>query len=606
MNAIDPDNDTLTYGFQGTPPNGASFDPSTARFTWNPNESQSGLTWELRFSVTDGIYNVFQVVDVEVVKPSVGPGTCEDDPGEPNNDPEFASPINTGVYDGLWLCDSAISPIDEDWYSISLATDQTLSVSVEFEHQFGDIDVALYKATDLSTAVALADSATNNEVFTYVTPQLGTYLLRIYGIGQLEFDTPYVLNISTTGLNCTDDGYEPNNAPNAASPMPLNTVVNDAVFCPGDVDWWAVAVSCGAQLAAQVTANDSEGKIVMTAYRDSQPESPAGSTNSSISNSPIIYTAPFDETLYLEVIGDPPESTLNAYTLLAQQTGGASCSDDVLEPNDGKTTATQLSTPSDLISNVSLCCNEDWFFAPVTVGSALLATISYPSTTSANAWIYSLDSDQPLVEAIPDPEGLLLELNPAPFSGNFYIKVEGDPGTTYDIEMIVAESEGCATSKGCDADKVCWKATGICLDNACVDASDCPFGQDMPCEANQCLDGCAYDAECKLGWACKGFDFGRYCGASGSGSTGASCTVFTDCTGPSSCGFPQAGGYCTNYGCANNQMCPGNASCVQYGATTLCANYCTSNSDCRTEDGHTCQPKKLINNLDVNVCLPAI
>ncbi len=172
--------------------------------------------------------------------------------------------------------------------------------------------------------------------------------------------------------------------------------------------------------------------------------------------------------------------------------------------------------------------------------------------------------------------------------------------------MIVAESEGCATSKGCDAEKVCWKATGICLDDYCVDESDCPFGQDMPCEANQCLDGCTYDAECKLGWSCKGFDYGRYCGANGTGSTGDACVTFTDCSGPSACGFLQAGGYCTNYGCSNNQMCPGSASCVQYAGTTLCANHCTSNSDCRTEDGHTCQPKKLINNLDVNVCLPAI
>ena len=210
------------------------------------------------------------------------------------------------------------------------------------------------------------------------------------------------------------------------------------------------------------------------------------------------------------------------------------------------------------------------------------------------------------MEAESDSQGLLLELNPAPFSGNFYIRVEGEPGTTYDLEMIVAESEGCATSKGCDEETICWQATGICLDAYCLDESDCPFGQDMPCEENTCLDGCTYDAECKLGWSCKGFDYGRYCGPNGSAVTGDACSSFADCTGPGACGFKQAGGYCTNYGCSNNQMCPGNASCVQYSETTLCAAQCTSNSDCRTEDGHTCQPKKLINNLDVNVCLPAI
>ena len=606
LSATDPDGDALQFDFEGNLPTGAGFDPTTARFTWTPSDSQAGETWELRFSVTDGIYNIFQVVDVQVLTPSTGPTACEDDPGEPNNDPEFATPINAGSYDDLWLCDTDVSPVDEDWYAISLATEQTLSITLIFTHALGDLDVALYKASDLSAPVALADSATDNEVISYVTPQLGMYLLRVYGIGQLQFDSAYVLELSTSGLSCDDDNYEPNDSSSEASAVTPGVMISDAMYCPGDTDWWSVNLSCGAQLATQITADNSVGTVQLTAYRENQLVDAIGTIDSTGTAGSLFYTAPLSEVVYLEVAGDPPESTLGGYNLLTQISGSATCTDDNKEPNQTKMGATQLSTPTDELNDLSLCCNEDWFFVPVQVGSALLAAITFEPDANVNAWVYALDGDEPLATAETDVQGLLLELNPAPFSGNFYIRIEGDPGTQYDLELIVTESAGCAPSKGCLANEICWKATGICLDDACVDDTDCPFGQDMPCEANQCLDGCTYDSDCKLGWACKGFDYGRYCGPDGNGTTGAACTVFSECDGPGACAFPQAGGYCTNFGCSSNVSCSGAASCVQYNTTTLCAAHCNSNADCRTEDGHTCQPKKLVNNLDVNVCLPAL
>ncbi len=126
----------------------------------------------------------------------------------------------------------------------------------------------------------------------------------------------------------------------------------------------------------------------------------------------------------------------------------------------------------------------------------------------------------------------------------------------------------------------------------------------MPCFEFRCLAGCTYDADCKLGYACKGFAFGAYCGQTGSKAVGEPCFDSSGCAGSSSCYFPEHGGYCTNIGCQSNADCVAPAQCVTYGTTTLCAQPCQSNGDCRAGEGYSCQPKTLPNDIPVTVCLP--
>ncbi|MEK7192151.1 MAG: putative Ig domain-containing protein [Patescibacteria group bacterium] len=64
VNAIDPENDPLTYSAHFLP-SGASFNTGTKIFSWTPNNIQDG-THLIEFSVSDGQYRVSQVVTIIV------------------------------------------------------------------------------------------------------------------------------------------------------------------------------------------------------------------------------------------------------------------------------------------------------------------------------------------------------------------------------------------------------------------------------------------------------------------------------------------------------------------------------------------------------------
>jgi C1A family cysteine protease len=72
LQASDPESGTLTYGVSPLP-QGASFNPSTGLFTWTPTHAQGG-DYSIRFSVSDGIFEDFQIVNISVVQVKKGRG----------------------------------------------------------------------------------------------------------------------------------------------------------------------------------------------------------------------------------------------------------------------------------------------------------------------------------------------------------------------------------------------------------------------------------------------------------------------------------------------------------------------------------------------------
>lgn len=603
--AVD-DNDpaALTFGLEGTPPQGSSFNPSTHTFVWKPLAGQVG-GHTLSFWASDGQYKSYVEVDVTVHPDQPTPGQCGEDVLEPNNSATDASPITVGTYDNLSICDTEVTPVDSDWYAIGLSSAQTLSVSVMFSHAQGDIDVHILAAKDTATVLAKADSSTDNEVLSFAVPSAGTYLIRVFGTGQSEFKSPYSMELSTSGLSCQDDDFEPNDSFVAAKSLSAGSGVPDGFFCPGDLDFYRIPLSCGATLTGTLSFTNGEGDLDLYVYRESDQENEAVKADTGSNTETVFYgEAPRDEDVFLLVTGNPPESTLNGYTLTTQVTGSAACVDDDSEPDNSKNTATQLQTPSGWATDLVTCCSEDWFFIPLAQGDGLLLTVKFNGTPKVSARLMESDGETVLTTGVADFEGLLVELPAAQFSGSHYLVIEGEPGTEYAIDLEVFENSGCTSSKACPDDQICKVAAGQCVSDFCSSESDCPAGQEMPCENFTCLAGCTYDADCKLSHACKGFAFGRYCGKTGSKPTGGSCFTYTACDGGASCQFTDQGGYCTKVGCKSNAECPNEASCIEYPGMTLCAKECSSNDDCRVEDGFSCQFKTLPNGISTTVCLP--
>jgi hypothetical protein len=72
LQASDPESDSLTYSASPLP-QGASLNPSTGLFTWTPTYTQGG-DYSIRFSVSDGIFEDFQVVMIRVAQVKKGRG----------------------------------------------------------------------------------------------------------------------------------------------------------------------------------------------------------------------------------------------------------------------------------------------------------------------------------------------------------------------------------------------------------------------------------------------------------------------------------------------------------------------------------------------------
>lgn len=117
--------------------------------------------------------------------------TCEaipacagsDDPHEPNDRPEDATPSN-GLGDALYAC-----PANDDWYVFLVKAGDRVTVDLSFESNQLDLDLVLF-APNSSEPVAISDGLAGTEQvsFTMAEDGVARVLVTPYGIGQGPYD----------------------------------------------------------------------------------------------------------------------------------------------------------------------------------------------------------------------------------------------------------------------------------------------------------------------------------------------------------------------------------------------------------------------------------
>lgn len=119
-----------------------------------------------------------------------------DDAYDNNDSCAAARAMTAGTYNGLVV--KRYTGGDEDWYSFNLAAGATLTVTLNFTHANGDVDMQLY---DVCGGSVLRSSTGTGNSETFAQPNSGasavTYLLRVY----LANDTrnTYSMTLSTGG-----------------------------------------------------------------------------------------------------------------------------------------------------------------------------------------------------------------------------------------------------------------------------------------------------------------------------------------------------------------------------------------------------------------------
>ncbi len=177
-----------------------------------------------------------------------------DDTMEPNESLGAATPLASGVTQAAIACDAPGPYFNIDWYSLPVQAGQTIDATIEFIDAGGDLTAILYDPSG-STQLDAGVSTTDNETLSYVATATGDYGLLVFGAANEE--NVYDVTMSAT---CTDDGFEPNDTLETATPL-VNGVAVDAHVCAGNSDWYSIPVISGQLVTAVVDFVNADGDL---------------------------------------------------------------------------------------------------------------------------------------------------------------------------------------------------------------------------------------------------------------------------------------------------------------------------------------------------------
>jgi hypothetical protein len=432
VTATDPEGDALSFGTQGELPPGASFDPAARRFTWTPDASTAGKVFDVTFTVTDQQLTAYAQVSITVKADATG--SCNADPMEPNDDPEEAPLVSAGTTPGLTLCPLDGWP-DEDWFKLSLQTGDVLRVALQADNDTVDVDIEIYAAgSDDLLSYGYYPGATDQAMLPI--PADGVYLIRLYqyyGDPSSE-SVGYTLTIEVDDdFVCDNDGMEPNEDANAATPLEHEQWV-DGMICPGDHDWYALD-HCDETLSISLAFDHVAGDLDLHLF------SPDGVTLLKSSNTTAdLETVVLGESdapgrYFAVVVGYPPEGAINEYILQPEVDleGPNGCCGDVTpdanEPDDTPLLATPVWADTSYES-LTRGCDEDWFITWLNF-SDILVVEATGAATPVEIVVLHEDGETVLGSGMDE-----LEFWPET-EGDYYIVVRGGTtGASYDFDIV--------------------------------------------------------------------------------------------------------------------------------------------------------------------------
>ncbi len=475
--ATDPEGKTVTYSVDSqTLPKGAKFSPEARLFQWTPGSDQVGKTYKVKFLASDGEWSVDSTCSI-LVKGAAG--TCQDDEFEPNNQAVQAAEIQSGSFE-LSICDTALSPVDVDWFVLELAAGAKIEVLINFEHDQGDLDMALFAASDTESPVAYEPGVTDEEKVLYTANQGGSYYLAVFGLGNGTYAQPYEMSvsISTGTAACQNDGKEPNNEAGKATVLSGALLQGDPLgnlmICPGDVDYFKVALKCGDTLYAAADFDGTQTDLDLSLIRAADGVQVDTSAGAGSYETVGVESVGVSGDYLLKVFGVSATGTEGAYSLEVLVESGGSCQPDDLEPNNTQNDALPL-MDGDLLPNLNICCDADWFEITGSSGSATIkVTSTQPGAVSAA--LVKSGSAQVAIPCVSGTCTSTVVLTSAPL----FLVVDGKYGASYTLELNVDSgttsgscSAACAGDAGgcyCDPDCLLY---GDCCPDACAECGVC-------------------------------------------------------------------------------------------------------------------------------------
>ena len=610
VEAEDDDPASLMYAIAGVEPPGSEFDRATALFSWTPGNDHVNQAFPVVFQVSDGEFRAIERVTIQVVG-----GGGDVDPENPDECPLDAGEGNEPValQAGMTLVDRSLCPGDDrDIYSVTVGPSSSFTVTLDFVHASGDIDMEIFAADNMR--VGRSASARDTETATVAAPAGGDFRVEVFGFRGAT-NPNYEISLAVEEdlpppMDCVDDGLN-NHAVGAPAPLRDNTG-RDLQICAEVEDFFYVDLDAGTDVTIEALFTHADGDI------DIELQGPDGFRRRSLTsndNETIrLEPAPATGRYILRVYGF--QTAENQYGLTLREEGGVDCEPDRVEPNDAIGSAEPF--PPQLYRNLTWCGEPDWYKTNVDQGTVLNVFISFDGRaprmdafTPAGAPIpgqsYSL---APQAECQAGRAGCFLLSVPSPGGWIHYSVTNGEVGQAYDIDVETEEGgpmagECARDDQTCDILDVCDYRNGSCEEAFCDrNGVGCP--PDYECYQEWCVEPCGGGGACGHGdHECKYLDGSDLCGVAGQREVGASCFDFSDCRGDLDCLVSAPNGYCSRE-CRSDMDCGGGeARCGIYPNGNFCGQQCERGAgQCRAD--YSCTSVGRPGGGQITLCTPGI
>lgn len=312
----------------------------------------------------------------------IDPCAQADDGFEENDSCVVAANVSSGFSGGLF-----VEKTDEDWYQATLADGETFTLTTNFSHANGNIDIQLFDSCG-GAAIQSSLSTSDNESVSVTNSTGGsvTYRARVFVPPSSAQDcNNYGLDVVITGApmgGCTDpDGLEDNDSCAGALALGVGTV-NGLTVQKTDEDWYAVTLTPNQTLTFTMTFLDVNGDLDLELY-DACGAGFITQSNSASDNEQVMVTntTGSNQTYFARCFVWPgaPEDC-NDYGLTVDIQGGqpmTGCpNDDVNEPDDSCAGATPVSAGL-LAGLTSQAGDDDWSSFTLTPGQTADVTIFF-------------------------------------------------------------------------------------------------------------------------------------------------------------------------------------------------------------------------------------
>ncbi len=350
---------------------------------------------------------------------------------EDNDFRTSARSLPVGTYEDLLLC-WEIGQTDNDWYSIFVPAGGTVTATMNFEHDFGNLSMRLHRANVLADQSL---SATDIETVTAVNSGAGElYFVHVFGSGT-GFTNRYDLDVQLSFSDvCMDDNIA------AATQGAASTHGSGdyaLTLCEGTEDWIKLP-SGTSSITANVELKNRLGNIDVELW-DANGVVVA---SSSADNVESIDMSGLSGTHYLRILPANGAFIRNSYNLWVERNNAAPSAPycpDPYEYDDALTAAESLPvTAAQIADPISCGSDTDWF---------QITGISSGSTYQFAAF-YSHSAARDLTLEIADASGAILDTSDtasddallsfvAPTTGNYFARITNDGTGVAPYDLLV-------------------------------------------------------------------------------------------------------------------------------------------------------------------------